>query len=41
MRKRGYLLAYEQHVDGAEVKVIKVREASKPFVPRMLSGIEL
>ena len=37
----GYLLANEQHIDLAEVKVIEEGERSQPVVRRVLPSIKL
>jgi len=35
------LLADEEHVDGAEVEIIKEREGGQPVVGGVLAGVEL
>lgn len=40
-RSTAYLLADEQHIDGAEIKVVEERQCCKPVVGRMLARIEL
>jgi 5-keto 4-deoxyuronate isomerase len=37
----GNSLAYEEHIDRAEIKFIKIGQRGKTIVGRMLTGIEL
>jgi phage tail tape-measure protein len=37
----GNSLAYEEHIDSAEIKLIKIGQRGKTIVGRMLAGIEL